>query len=250
MNTETAPTAMETGQKLPTRQLQFQPQQSQPHQSQPQQSQPQQSQPQQFQYQPQVYSQPQLQPGAPSELDLNQMSLGYGRGRARGRGLGPVPAPGYGVPHSDQPWGPPSSSGRGMSWGRGSGSQTQDRRPPQDVGSSQDVRPSGFSRPIESTSGPMSAPTHSGPPEAKTPSDFARGRDAPSTSQPVYTQPKPQEKLTVSRPSIQYRMPEAIRRITVPARTIQVLTNYLPMAIKYLKVVSALFIFSLIPLHL
>ncbi|CAH2076758.1 unnamed protein product, partial [Iphiclides podalirius] len=65
---------------------------------------------------------------------------------------------------------------------------------------------------------------------------YGRGRGSSAQPPPAEPRRPPDSQAPKALSAIQYRIPEAIRRISVPARTIQVLTNYLPMSIKFMKI--------------
>ncbi|XP_013179888.1 PREDICTED: protein argonaute-2-like [Papilio xuthus] len=146
---------------------------------------------------------------------------GEGRGRGRGQGwpqqqAGNFP-PQRGLGHPGI-FGPTTSSGRGQG--------------------SQDGQFAQWGRP---------QPTSSGPSTPMSPSEGQAFRGPGQAPQPKYTPVSTVSQSTFGKRDLpeqravtqvvsQYKIPDAIRRATVPSRAIRLLTNYLPMSIKYIKV--------------
>lgn len=157
-----------------------------------------------------------------------QSGGGWGRGGGSARPLPPQSGPwppqmGYGEPGAP---GPRPSTGRG----RG-------HRPghfPQSVSSW------GAPQPIRSASSTPMSPsepqTFGGPSQAPQPKYIPVSTVSQST---FGKKDLPSDQQTVSQAVTQYKIPDAIRRGTVPSRAIRLLTNYLPMTINYIKVVSS-----------
>ncbi|XP_045534448.1 protein argonaute-2-like [Papilio machaon] len=144
---------------------------------------------------------------------------GSGRGRGRGHGRGR----GQGRPQQQAGTFPPQplpSSGGGQESGQIAQSSGQWNRPqPMPTAPSTPMSPS-----VGQTFGaPGQAPQPKYTPVSTVSQSTFGKRDLPTDKQAV---------THVS----QYKIPDAIRGVTVPSRAIRLLTNYLPMSIKFIKV--------------